>query len=135
LEQDPRDPIANCTLGRILRPQDKPALAVPYLQAAIAVNPRYQEALLALAQCRISLNQAAEAVPLLRQAISINPNNAEAYYIPGTALNDQAIRKRVRRSAAKLVRCALLHSNGRQSRRIRCPYGSDCMFAHESTRD
>jgi predicted Zn-dependent protease len=88
LEQDPNDPIANCTLGRILREQDHPAEAIPYLEKAIAANPDYRDALFALAQCRIALNQPQAAIDALRRILVQHPDDAEAHFILGTALSD-----------------------------------------------
>src|ERR1700744_4420855 len=61
LSRYPQDPIANCTLGRILLRRNKPAEGVPYLKAAIAVNPSYRDALLELGECWIRLRQAGPA--------------------------------------------------------------------------
>ena len=87
LSRHPEDPVANCTLGRILRRQNKPAEAAPYLRAALAVNPVYRDALVELAQARLSLGDNDGAITVLRRATALDANDAEAHYILGTALN------------------------------------------------
>ena len=87
LQRYPDDPIANCTLGRILRRRNEPAEAIHFLSAALKVNPAYFDALVELGECQILLNQAADAVLTLRKALVLQPENADIHYVLGTALS------------------------------------------------
>jgi Flp pilus assembly protein TadD len=87
LSRYPQDPIANCTLGRILRRRNKSSEAVLYLKAALAANPSYRDALLELGECWIRLDQPASAIDPLRKATALALDDAEAHFILGTALN------------------------------------------------
>ncbi len=107
----PKDPIANCTLGRILRgARNKPAEAIPYLEAALKVNPSYRDALLALGQARISIEQPDAAIEALQKAVALDPNDAQAHYILGTALNKSG---RLAEGAKQRSICAQLRARER----------------------
>jgi protein O-GlcNAc transferase len=100
LTRHPDDPVANCTLGRILRQRNEPAQAQPLLEAAVRVNPSYRDALVALGQVRMSLGDTQGAIDALKHAVALNPNDAEAHYILGSALNlagrpEQGLQQRV----------------------------------------
>ena len=111
LSSYPKDPIANCTLGRILRGgRNKPAEAIPYLEAALAVNPSYRDALLEMGQARISMQQPEAAIEPLQKAIALDPNDAEAHYILGTALNKSG---RPAEGAKQRTICAQLRARER----------------------
>jgi tetratricopeptide (TPR) repeat protein len=111
LSRYPKDPIANCTLGRILRGgRNKPAEAIPYLEAALAVNPSYRDALLEMGEARISLEQPAAAIEPLQKAIALDPNDAQAHYILGTALNKSG---RPAEGAKQRTICAQLRARER----------------------
>ncbi len=87
LNRYPNDPVSNYMMGKILRRQNQPAQAIPYLQAAIAANPNYTAALLDLGQCHISLNQPTEALKPLQRATEADPTFAQAHFVLGTALS------------------------------------------------
>ncbi len=86
LSRYPTDPVANCTMGRILQRRNLLQDALPYLQAALDVNPSYRDALLALGEVNVSLDQPSHAIASLRKAIALDANDAEAHYILGSAL-------------------------------------------------
>ncbi len=109
LSSYPKDPIANCTLGQILRGRrNKPAEAIPYLEAALAVNPGYRDALLELGEARISLEQPDAAIEPLQRAIALEPNDAQAHYILGTAFNKSG---RPAEGAKQRKICAQIRAN------------------------
>lgn len=86
LQRFPSDPVSNCILGQILLDKSLPAEAEPHFRAALAVNPRYSEALFSLGKAEVALNHPAAAVDPLRRAIQIDSDYAEAHYVLGTAL-------------------------------------------------
>lgn len=86
LQHYPKDPVANCTMGRIRQRQSRYAEAVIYLDAALTVNPSYRDALLALGQTQLSLNQPQAALDPLRRAIALDDKDAEGHFLLGTAL-------------------------------------------------
>ena len=49
-------------LGLILQQKEQTAQALPYLQASVNVNPSYEDALLALGQCYLTLDRPGEAL-------------------------------------------------------------------------
>lgn len=108
----PNDPIANCTLGRILRRRNQPADAVRFLQAALSVNPAYFDALMELGECEILLHQLDAAVSALQKAVSVQPHNADAHYVLGTALSKSG---RLAEGARERAICAQLRNQEHQS--------------------
>ena len=80
------DLVSNCILGQILLEKSQPAEAEPLLRAALAVNPRYAEALLALGKAELDLQHPRAAVDPLRKAIQIDPNYFQAHFVLGKAL-------------------------------------------------
>ena len=106
LSHTPTDPIANCTLARILRREGKLSEAVPYFEAALAVNPAYVDALRELAQTQLSLHQPVKAIDLLRRTVALQPDDAQVHFLLGSALREagqlpEAARERSR--AAELL--------------------------------
>ena len=87
LSRYPQDPIANCTVGRILLRRGKTSEAIVYLKAALAVNPSYRDALLELGESYIRHQQPALAVEPLKKAIALAPDDVAAHFILGTALD------------------------------------------------
>jgi Tfp pilus assembly protein PilF len=86
LQRFPSDPISNCILGLILLDNSLPAEAEPHFRAALAVNPRYTEALFGLGKAELALQHPRAAVAPLRKAIQVDPNYVEAHFVLGTAL-------------------------------------------------
>lgn len=81
LSRTPTDPVSNYIVGLILQQKDQPAQAVPYLQAAVAVNPSYKDALLALGQCHLTLDKPDEAVKPLVRATVVDPEFGQAHFV------------------------------------------------------
>ena len=59
LQHFPSDPVSNCILGQILLDKSQPAEAEPHFRAALAVNPRYSEALFGLGKTELALQHPA----------------------------------------------------------------------------
>jgi tetratricopeptide (TPR) repeat protein len=108
----PTDPIANCTLGRILRRRNQPADAIHFLEAALSVNPVYFDALMELGECDILLHQPDAAVSALQKAVSVQPQNADAHYVLGTALSKSG---HLTQGARERSICAQLRNKEHQS--------------------
>lgn len=68
-------------VGLILQQKDQPAQAVPYLQAAVAVNPSYKDALLALGQCYLTLDKPDEALKPLVRATVVDPDFGQEHFV------------------------------------------------------
>ncbi len=106
LQQTPTDPVANCTMGRILRREGKLHEAIEYFEAALAANKSYQDALREIGQSWIALQEPAKALVSLRRAEVLDPEDAETHYILGTALRETgqpAEGNRERAKAAQLL--------------------------------
>ena len=86
LQRFPKDAVANCTMGLLLRRGNEAAEAVPYFQAALSANPTYVDALRELGQSWLSLHKPEEALAPLQKLITLTPNDSEAHYIYGTTL-------------------------------------------------
>jgi len=82
--------------------------AIPLLQAALAENPSYRDALIELAQCRLALQEPQEAIGPLRKAIALQPEDPEAHFILGSALGKtgQTIEAEKERALAQRYRSA-----------------------------
>ena len=114
LQRFPSDPVSNCILGQILLDNSQPAEAEPHFRAAIAVNPRYAEALFGLGKTEVALNHPEAAVEPLRKAIQIDPDYFEAHFVLGTALRqlgqatearmNKRLRSRYRRNEAAAIK-------------------------------
>jgi Tfp pilus assembly protein PilF len=86
LQHFPSDPVSNCILGQILLDKSRPADAEPLFRAALAVNPRYAEALFGLGKAELALQRPRAAVEPLRKAIQVDPDYFEAHFVLGTVL-------------------------------------------------
>jgi tetratricopeptide (TPR) repeat protein len=86
LQRYPTDPVANCVLGQILLNNSQLTDAEQYFQAALKVNPSYEDALFGLGKTEIAENHPEAAIEPLRKAIQIDPDYAEAHFVLGTAL-------------------------------------------------
>jgi tetratricopeptide (TPR) repeat protein len=67
-------------LGKAYVQTGKPALAIPYLTHAHALQPKDPEVLLSLAKANSDLKRQRQAATLYADAVHIAPDNAEAWY-------------------------------------------------------
>ena len=88
LQQSPTDPIANCTMGRILRREGKLHEAIPYFEAALAANKEYGDALREIGQSWAGLQEPVKAIAYLQRAEALEPADAETHFILGTVLRE-----------------------------------------------
>jgi Tfp pilus assembly protein PilF len=86
LQRFPDDPVSNCILGQILLEKSHPDEAEGHFKAALAVNPRYAEALFGLGKAELALQHPSAALEPLRKAVQINPEYFEAHFVLGTVL-------------------------------------------------
>jgi protein O-GlcNAc transferase len=80
------DRVGAYDLGVALLKSGRVEQAVPQLQRAIQLDPKFWGSYYYLGKARLQTHHAAEALPLLRQAVALNANAAEAYYELGRAL-------------------------------------------------
>jgi tetratricopeptide (TPR) repeat protein len=85
VEQDPNYYEAYIQLNGLLTARNNKTLARKYLDNAIKVKPRSEEALYAKGYALINDKQYAEAVQVLRQLVEINHQHDEALYALGVA--------------------------------------------------
>jgi Tfp pilus assembly protein PilF len=88
LRHFPSDPVSNCILGQILLDKSRPSDAEPLFRAALAVNPRYADALFGLGKTELTLQHPQAAVEPLRKAIQIDPDYFEAHFVLGSVLRE-----------------------------------------------
>ena len=56
-----------------------------FLRLPLAANPSYEDALLALGECRLALHEPQQALAPLQKVVTLG-SNAQAHYVLGTAL-------------------------------------------------
>ncbi|MGH9403871.1 MAG: tetratricopeptide repeat protein [Terriglobia bacterium] len=78
---DPRNAGAAYEIGEIYRRRGQIEQATLYFSSAAKINPRLEDAQVALARALISLQKPVEALPHLRVAIQLNPQNATAHFL------------------------------------------------------
>lgn len=76
---NPSDAVAEYEIGRILQTQQNPAAAARF-EKAVALDPNFAEALVALARTKSEAKQYAEAIPLLERAVKLQPESESAHY-------------------------------------------------------
>jgi len=120
LQRFPSDPVSNCILGQILLDKSLPAEAEPHFRAALAVNPRYSEALFGLGKAELALQHPRAALEPLRKAIQINPDYFEAHFVLGTVLRqlgqtaEAANEQKIALAIQEKGRAAAIKRNGSQ---------------------
>ena len=80
LTLNPFDAVAEYQVGQILMAQQKPIEAAARYAKAVALNPEFGEALIALAKTKSEAKQDAEAIRLLERAVELQPSNESAHY-------------------------------------------------------
>lgn len=80
IEQHPGWPDLRRDLGELYLRHDRPAEALPHLQEAIRINPRYEDARLRLAEALFQLGRGEEAI---RELLAMTQKNAPAFYLLG----------------------------------------------------
>ncbi len=80
LALNPGDAVAEYQVGQILlTEQNRPGAATRF-EKAVALNPDFAEALVALAKIRSDAKQYSEAIGLLQRAIKLQPSSESAHY-------------------------------------------------------
>jgi adenylate cyclase len=75
LRASPRNPLAYFAQGQTLRAQNKFEAAIPYYEAAVALNRNWVLALGALGHCRFLVGAIEESIPAQQQAIHLSPRD------------------------------------------------------------
>lgn len=79
LALDPKQAVAHFNLGIALRDQERLTEACHSFKRAIALRPNYGEAMNALSNAYIALNEWQDAAQVLNEALSIWPRSADVY--------------------------------------------------------
>ena len=80
LELNPNDAVAEYQVAQILQAQQQHAEAVARLEKAVALDPQFSEALVALGRARAGDQRYEEAIQLLERAVELTPRNEGAHY-------------------------------------------------------
>lgn len=86
VSQDRNDSVAVYYLGVALLQDGSVEQAVPHLEKAIRLDPKFWGSYYYLGKAKLQIHQAEQAVPPLRQAVALNANAAVAFYELGRAL-------------------------------------------------
>ena len=80
LALNPADAAAEYEIGQILLAQQNGPQAAERFAKAVALDPDFAEALVALAKAKSEAKQYAEAIPLLERAVKLQPASESAHY-------------------------------------------------------
>ncbi|HEY3742483.1 MAG TPA: tetratricopeptide repeat protein, partial [Bryobacteraceae bacterium] len=80
LTRNPRDAVAHYQIAQILLAEDKSADAAERLERALAIDPDFAEALIALGKQRVAAKRNEDAIRLLTRAAELQPKNETAHY-------------------------------------------------------
>jgi tetratricopeptide (TPR) repeat protein len=85
LALNPSDAVAEYEVGQILLAQQNqaeqnPSLAAVRFEKAVALDPNFAEALIALAKTKSDVKKYSEAIPLLERAVKLQPASEPAHY-------------------------------------------------------
>jgi adenylate cyclase len=70
-----RSPLAHFAKGHVLRAQGRPEEAIPEYETAIALNPNWVFAYVALGSCKLLTGSIEDAIPLAEHAIRLSPRD------------------------------------------------------------
>lgn len=80
LALNPSDAVAEYEVGEICQTEQNPALAAARFEKAVALDPNFPEALVALAKTKSDAKKYSEAIPLLERAVKLQPDSESAHY-------------------------------------------------------
>lgn len=78
--RNPRDAVAHHQVAQILVAQGNAAGAAERFEQALALEPRFPEALIALGKIRLEQKRNGDAIRLLSQAVTLSPGSEAAHY-------------------------------------------------------
>ena len=81
-----KNAIANHVIGALLAKEQRYEEALPYIEAALQINPKHGQALTTLARIQYLRQEFPAALANLDRAISLTPNPANQYYNRGLVL-------------------------------------------------
>jgi tetratricopeptide (TPR) repeat protein len=77
---NPADAVAEYEIGQTFQAEQNANLAAAHFAKAVALDPNFAEALVALAKTKSDVKQYADAIPLLERAIKLQPTSESAHY-------------------------------------------------------
>jgi tetratricopeptide (TPR) repeat protein len=80
LALNPGDAVAEYQVGQILLTEQDRTGAATHFEKAVALNPEFAEALVALAKSKSEAKNAPEAIALLERAVKLQPTSESAHY-------------------------------------------------------
>jgi tetratricopeptide (TPR) repeat protein len=80
LKLNPSDSVAEYEIGQILVAGQDMVGAAPHFEKAVALNPDFVEAIVALAKTKSGAKRYSEAIPLLERAVKLQPASESAHY-------------------------------------------------------
>jgi tetratricopeptide (TPR) repeat protein len=102
LALNPGDAVAEYQVAQILQVEQKPDEAAARLARAVELDPRFSEALIALARHKLDRKDAAGAIELLESAIGLAPQSESAHYSLMLAYRNAGRREDARRVQQRL---------------------------------
>jgi tetratricopeptide (TPR) repeat protein len=102
LALNPHDAVAEYQVAQIFQAQGKASQASAGFERAIALDPKFAEALVALGKLRMEQKNDAEAISLLFRAVSIAPGSESARYSLMMAYRNAGRMEEARREKAEL---------------------------------
>ncbi|WP_307156626.1 tetratricopeptide repeat protein [Rhizobium paknamense] len=82
-------PLASNSFGYLLLQAERPAEAVAWFEAALALKPDYAAALAGLGMAHLGKGDGLRALPCFEKAVKLNPDDASSWYHRGALLADQ----------------------------------------------
>ncbi len=80
LALNPADAVAEYETGQVMLVSQEPREAARHFERAVAITPKFPEALQALAKTRMDAKQYPEAIVLLEKVVRLQPANESAHY-------------------------------------------------------
>lgn len=102
LERNPHDAVAHYQIAQIFLVGQKPKDAAGRLEQALAINPEFPEALIALGKLRLDEQRNDEAIGLLVRAVKLAPRSETAHYNLMMAYRNSGKMAEARKAKAEL---------------------------------
>lgn len=80
LSRNPRDAVAHYQIAQVFLAEEKSADAAARLEQALAIEPAFPEALIALGKLRVASKQNDDAIRLLTRAADLQPKSEAVHY-------------------------------------------------------